>query len=114
MSFIFSKNQSEIDEEFVNKCPLCGKKIDIGSAKVIETKEEGPSLLFVECRECKGSAILAVINDVFGVVSFAVVTDLTMDDIERMQGAKKISSDEILDIYLLSKSRRTISEKASS
>jgi len=109
MNNIF-KNFSEFGEAS-NKCPLCGKKINLAQAQVIE-KKQSPVLLFVACPMCKGSIILAIINDIFGVASLGVVTDMTIEDVKRFKGKKKISDDEFLDIYSFLARKKGVAEQA--
>lgn len=113
MSNIFSKNQDGFSGRNISgKCFICGKKIDAAAAKIIGKKNDNAVFLLVECPECKGAAILSIINDIFGTVSFSMITDMAMDDIERFKGREDMSYDEILDIYVSSKNRRKVKEKA--
>lgn len=113
MNEIFSKKLDGFPEDsFVNKCLLCGKKVDIASAKIMEKKQGDPAFLFLTCSECKGSVILAMASDIFGTVSFAMVTDMTFEDAKRFRDQEDLSYDAILDIYISSKNKERVAEKA--
>ncbi|MFH1175725.1 MAG: hypothetical protein V1698_03320 [bacterium] len=97
---------------FADKCPLCGKKMNLISAQMIEKRDNSP-LLFVVCNHCKGAVMIAIVNDAFGVASLGIMTDMSLEDVEKFRGKKGITSDEVLDLHLLAAGKKAISEKAS-
>ncbi|GEM_PF-1298331 len=108
---IIPKDKNDLEENFLNKCPLCGKRVDVEIAKVIK-KRENSSVLFLACPHCKGSVFLAIVDDVFGTVSLGVATDFTVDDLAKFQGRKPISSDELLDLHLILKNKKKVIERS--
>ncbi len=106
-----SKKQIESDDNFLNKCPLCGKRVDVETAKVVK-KKENSSVLFLACPHCNGAVFLAIVDDVFGTISLGVATDFTVEDLDRFHGKKPVSSDELLDLYLFLKNKKKVIERS--
>jgi len=108
---ITSKDKIEPEDNFLNKCPLCGKRVDVEAAKVLKKKDDS-SVLFLACPHCRGAVFLAIVDDVFGTVSLGVATDFTVEDLARFQNKKPISSDELLDLHLALKNKKKIIERS--
>ncbi len=105
------KNQIDPEDNFLNKCPLCGKRVDVEVAKVIK-KRENSSILYLSCPHCNGAVFLAIVDDVFSTVSLGVATDFTVEDLVRFKNKKPISSDELLDLHLALKSKKKVIERS--
>ncbi len=84
--------------QFVLKCPFCNTSYRAESAEIID-EEDDSLLVYLSCPKCL-SSIIAVVNiGSMGVTSLGLVTDMTKDDIIRFKRGKKVSGNDILNIY---------------
>ncbi len=83
---------------FVSRCPFCSAEYDLDGAKVIGEQEDS-TVVYVTCSECESSIVAVVAMSGLGIVSLGLVTDMTSEDTSRFFAGKRITSDELLNIY---------------
>lgn len=97
--------------QFILRCPLCNASYKASRAEIIEEREES-FLVYLSCPKCL-SSIIAVVNvGGIGVTSLGLITDMTKEDVIRLKRGKKVSGNDILNIYetLLKKEGNFIKE----
>ncbi len=88
----------------VLRCPICGIKYKVNSAKVIESWAdevygEAGILIHSDCIKCKSSVMFNVEIRGPEIYSVGMVTDLTQQDTAKFKKHKALSSNEVLDIH---------------
>lgn len=104
-----SESRETFEGGFLKKCPICGEDIGPESAKIAELKNN-PSVFFVSCFKCGGSMFASIGADLFGIGALSVITDLAESELDKFENSNPISSDEMLDMHLISKKRGNVYE----
>lgn len=85
----------------VSRCPLCEASYNPMEAKVLSEREDG-HLLHIRCKKCRNSVLALVTVTAAGVSSVGLVTDLTYDDVVRLQAEPmEVTVDDVLGIHEL-------------
>jgi len=82
------------------ECPLCKHSYSEKEASVIEEKNSA-HLVHITCPHCHHSILALVIVSKVGMSSVGMVTDLGMNDVNRLKTLGPITEDELLDFHSL-------------
>ncbi|MBI5135686.1 hypothetical protein HZA86_05670 [Candidatus Uhrbacteria bacterium] len=82
----------------ISYCPLCETHYNPMEAKILETREDA-HLIHVQCRRCRSSIIVLVMNQHGGVASVGMVTDLSAEDVLRFKGSTTVTCDDVLNLH---------------
>ena len=88
--------QFDKEDKAVSVCPICRTKYHLDDASILESSDN-IYLLFKTCNNCNGSIVAAVFYTEAGMSSVALVTDLLKEDIVRLRGGNRLSTDDVLD-----------------
>jgi len=89
-------------------CPVCNTRYDFFQAKVIEEAEES-YLVFVKCKKCQSGIVALLLNNIYGVSSIAMLTDLDYEDTVKFMHDKSLEYDDVIAMHqLLGKKRALI------
>ncbi len=86
------------------RCPICGIKYKINTAKIIESWSdeaygEAGILIHSDCGKCKSSVMFNVEIRGPEVYSVGMITDLTGQDSARFKKHKALSTNDVLTIH---------------
>ncbi len=82
----------------VSYCPLCNTQYNPLSAKIVEERDDA-HLLHIKCKKCSSSIVALVLSSGMGISSVGLITDLSEEDVVRFKNGKRISSDDVLNLY---------------
>ena|SRR3989338_3823461 len=83
------------------RCPVCGYRYNLEQTKIIDSKEERPSLgssllVHTDCERCKSSVVFSIAIEGPEIFTMAMVTDLTSHDTSKFKNSTPLSPDDIL------------------
>jgi len=84
--------------KIISRCPICSENYRTEEAKVF-AKNETASLIHITCHNCQSSFVAMVVMLGHGLSSVGMVTDLSYDDVQRLQKALPITTDEMIEAY---------------
>ncbi|KKW42935.1 MAG: hypothetical protein UY92_C0002G0052 [Candidatus Magasanikbacteria bacterium GW2011_GWA2_56_11] len=82
--------------KLVKRCPVCAREHSLERVKIIYSEPQA-SVLHITCPHCAHAMVAVVGATRHGVGLFGAVTDLTGDDVERLQTRLPMSGDELID-----------------
>lgn len=62
-------------------------------------ESEGAHLVHLECETCGSAVVAVVMNNVLGLSTVGLLTDLTPEDVLKFRAAGTISTDDVLDLH---------------
>ena len=89
------------------KCPFCWKVIPPRPGTILRANENA-TLVFLTCPSCHCSQLNLLLDHEVGTTSIGLVTDLTKSDLPLWLNRGPISSDDVLNVHLLLKSKRAV------
>lgn len=100
----FKKPEKNITQ-YLGRCPFCQAKFGDNDALVI-LKENESTLLHVDCKFCKSSVILNVIEKRGDyITTVGIMSDLIKDDILRFKNKPEISYEEVIELHKFLKTK---------
>lgn len=84
--------------KLIRECPLCSEQYDTEKVQVIQ-EHTGAHLLHLTCQRCSSAMLALVMVSSLGMGSVGVVTDLTSEDVIRLQDIEPVTSDDVLTFY---------------
>lgn len=90
----------------VRECPLCKKDYDLNDTSVIKEKK-GAHLVHATCPHCKSAVLSVVTVTQLGMGAVGVMTDLDVEDVERLHSKESISEDELLNFHTFIRKKHT-------
>lgn len=93
---LFRRLQQSVN--YLRECPLC--KYEYGESQAdLLCERDTVHLVHITCPSCKNKlvAILAASN--IGMSSIGMMTDLTAEDVVRVQETSPVSEDDVLDFH---------------
>lgn len=84
--------------KIINRCPVCEAVYNADDARLFAEDGEA-SLVHITCGKCRSHfmALLMVMKQ--GLSSVGLLTDLTFDDLKRLQKAGPITLDEAIEAH---------------
>lgn len=88
----------------VLNCPVCGKKIDADSARVLDHRsehggEEQSVLMHADCDSCRSSMTFSVAVAGQEVFALGALSDLTAQEALKFRNKNPITTDEVLEMH---------------
>lgn len=91
-----SKPASEAKGELLQTCPMCSKAYPTEQIRVVE-QISASRLLHLSCPDCSNAMLAVVVQTEVGTSSIGMVTDLSMQDVLRIQTQHPLALDDALD-----------------
>ncbi len=82
----------------ISHCPLCHAFYQPTAAKLV-AEHEDRHLVHLECGSCGGAIIAVVIANTLGIQSVGLVTDLSRDDLLRLQSGTAVGPNDVIDLH---------------
>lgn len=82
----------------ISNCPVCNNRYNPVEARILIEKDDA-HLIYIKCRNCQTAVLAVILANNLGISSVGLVTDLSSDDILRLQKAKPISSDQVIEMH---------------
>ena len=92
-----SKSNPAANLQIMTKCPMCDFKYDRSDIKIIDKKHETINL-HLNCKQCGSSVMMVILTGVLGITSVSVVTDVTENDLKKIDGGC-VQYDDVLEIH---------------
>ncbi|MBU0661203.1 hypothetical protein KKG22_03415 [Patescibacteria group bacterium] len=103
-----SENNITHDQISLTKtCPLCGEHYDKGNICIVEEGEEA-QLYHVTCQSCHHAMLAFILSSEKGVGTIGMLTDLHLDDVNRLRHKPAIKQDDIIVFHSLLKQQQFI------
>lgn len=93
--------------KIISSCPVCQARYNPIEAKIIAEKND-THLVYVKCRSCSSAVLAVLFASSIGMSSVGVVTDLTSDDVMKFINVKPVSSDDVIALHKLIRSRASV------
>lgn len=84
----------------LRQCPICNTAYAAEMFRTID-EHDGANLLHCTCSQCHQSVMALVMTSSTGVSSVGMITDLTAQDITRINRKSSITEDELLSFHSL-------------
>ncbi|MBI4049261.1 MAG: hypothetical protein HY395_00365 [Candidatus Doudnabacteria bacterium] len=89
---------------YILKCPICGYRYNLEQTKIIDSKENKPSiganlLVHTDCERCKSSVVFSIAIDGPEIFSVGMVTDLTSQDTSKFKNSAALCTDDVLALH---------------
>ncbi|NBS41610.1 hypothetical protein EBS80_03035 [bacterium] len=82
----------------VSYCPLCEARFHPMQTRVLS--EQGKTrLLHVTCKKCGGATLALLCENETGASTVGLVTDLSPEDVLRFHVARRVSTDDVIDVH---------------
>lgn len=81
----------------LSQCPLCKQKYRPIQAALVEDSPEA-HLIYMKCPNCQGAIVYLITNQGPLLSSTGLVTDLALEDLQRIRNKNTISADEVLNL----------------
>ena len=81
--------------KMISKCPVCGCKYDTKTAKLF-LKKSTAQLVHITCNKCEGYFVAMVMTFGHGISTVGMVTDLSFDDMKRMNHEQALEIDDVI------------------
>lgn len=79
-------------------CPLCDHGYEPYQARILRNKEES-QLWYVLCSNCLHGIMLLVTQTDYGINSVGVITDMSDEDVMRLQDQSAVSTDDCITLH---------------
>jgi len=93
-----SKSNPVPNLQIMTKCPMCSANYKKDDIKVIN-KNDGSLSIYLSCSRCKSSVVMLLMAGPMGVTSISIPTDITEEDLGKINGNNIISCDDVLEMY---------------
>ena len=93
-----SKSNPLASLQVVMNCPVCDFKYDSKKNIKMIDKKDGMITFYLTCDRCKSSVIAAIMTEAFGITSISVMTDITENDINKIDSGL-IKYDDVLEMH---------------
>ncbi len=77
---------------------MCSASYNKEDIKVIN-KNDGSLSIYLSCSHCKSAVVMLLMAGPMGVTSISIPTDITEEDLDKMDGRCAISCDDVLEMY---------------
>lgn len=84
--------------KLIRECPLCSEHYDTEKVEIIQ-EHIGAHLVHLTCQRCSSAMLALVMVSSLGMGTVGVVTDLTSEDVIRLQEIEPVTSDDVLTFY---------------
>lgn len=84
--------------KMLSTCPVCKAKYPKASSFILDDNKEA-NLVYLKCQNCSSSVVALLYLNGFGVNTIGLVTDLSGSDVMRIKNKKKVTADNIIDLY---------------
>jgi len=86
--------------KFLGNCPICNTQYNSENASLLERNAEFMSF-YIDCDSCQSSVIVAVFFPLNGLVTtVGMLTDLSLDNVKKLQKFEPVTLDEVLDLHV--------------
>lgn len=92
-------------QKLIGKCPVCEYEYKTLRAKILDENEEA-QLMYVKCQRCQGSLIVLLLASGPLVSSIGLITDLSMDDVQKFKHGYSIKEEDVIKIHQELKSKK--------
>jgi len=89
----------------MSNCPLCKKQHSPENARIL-LKKKDTHLVHIICPHCTNAVLAVMVVSGMGLSSVGMVTDLSREDVLRLQTVASISEDELLDLHEMLKNNK--------
>lgn len=86
------------DYKILKQCPLCETQYTERSVKIIEQKAES-ELVHMTCIHCKHAILACIVKSRHGVSSVGMLTDLQVEDVQRLHKKSPLHDNDVLDFH---------------
>ena len=100
---------NENSARLLANCPVCNARYDFFQARIIEEQQES-YLIFIKCKKCKSNIIALLLNNIYGISSIGLVTDLDYDDVVRFTKERYLDYDDVIEVHELLQKKRGLLE----
>ena len=91
---------NDSQQKLLAYCPVCRTKYDFFQAKIIEEREES-YLVFIQCKKCRSGIVALLLNNMYGISSIGLVTDLSYEDAVKFIKDRNCDYDDVIEIHKL-------------
>ena len=84
--------------KFVTSCPVCKSAFEVSHTRLLG-QEGDAELLHLTCASCEGSLIALVMAAPGHLSSVGVPTDLSFEDVQRLESLPRVSADDVLALH---------------
>lgn len=84
--------------KLVSFCPICDSRYTLTEARILGTQGE-TRLMHVQCRKCRNAILSLVLVNNLGASSVGLLTDLSYDDVVRVNAAEMITVDDVMAVH---------------
>lgn len=91
----------------ISNCPLCQSIYQPASTRVLVAREDA-HLVHLECGQCGCGIVALVINNLMGVSSVGLLTDLTPEDVLKFRHTDSVSADDVIELHTWLESGRSL------
>jgi hypothetical protein len=105
----FSDFFSENSAKLLAYCPVCNGRYNFFQAKIIEEGEDS-YLVYLNCKKCQAGIIALLLNNIYGISSIGLVTDLDHQDVQRLIRERELDYDDVIEMHQILQKKRGLLE----
>ena len=94
----------------ISNCPLCQTIYRPASTRVLVTREDA-HLVHLKCSQCGCGIVALVVNNLLGISSVGLLTDLTPEDVLKFRHTDSVSADDVIELHTWLESGRSIPQE---
>lgn len=84
--------------KMIMRCPVCNSEFKQIEAKVVEENDDS-HLVHICCKRCLTSVLAVITMNDLGATSLGLVTDLTVDDVQKFKHGEEVNFDEAIEMH---------------
>ncbi len=96
-------------QKMLAKCPFCKSDQGKYTTSSVGTNQSA-ELVFIRCQACQTAMVTLLVSAGSMVSSIGLLTDLTVEDMDRLSNNQTISADEVMDWHNQLKSTNIVSD----
>ncbi|MBI2415124.1 MAG: hypothetical protein HYV33_00485 [Candidatus Kerfeldbacteria bacterium] len=90
--------QQQALDKLVATCPMCNAPRQLLTTSIVN-QTQAADLLHIRCGSCQGSLVAVVYSTGPLISSIGLITDLSGDDVARLQRSAALTEDDVLTLH---------------
>ncbi len=82
----------------ISNCPLCQSIYQPASTRVLIAREDA-HLVHIKCGQCDCAIVAVIVNNLMGISSIGLLTDLTPEDVLKFRSTDSVSADDVIELH---------------